>query len=85
MQHLQWDEKRQQPWQDFLRTKATSVEYAEREARILRWFDLHRRQAMVASADVVRVRGELDEIIEQFSAKCNELKKVGHDSARHPA
>ena len=73
------DEKREQPWREFLRTKASDAEFEEREARILGWFELHRRAPTVRSTDVVRLQEELYELIERFGVECGELKKIVGD------
>ena len=73
------DEKREQPWQDFLRTKASGAQFEERESRILEWFELHARDPMMQSGDVARVRAEIDVLIKSYAAKCGELKKLMSD------
>ena len=69
------DEKREMGWREFLRLKAASDEsYRLREARILEWFALHPRLAAQTSPDVVRIRAEIEQLVDAFGAKCNELK-----------
>lgn len=71
------DEKRDEPWREFLRRKTSDDgEFADREARILAWFELHPRLPASASLEVARLRGEIEGLIDQFGAKCGELKSV---------
>jgi 5-methylcytosine-specific restriction endonuclease McrA len=70
------DEKREQAWREFLRTKATGATFAEREARIRAWFRLHPRVPVADSAEIARVRAELDGLIDQFGGKCAQLKQL---------
>ena len=70
------DEKREADWRVFLSLKAGDDEatFREREARILRWFALNPPPAARASAEVTRIRGEVDELVAAFGAKCAELR-----------
>lgn len=70
------DEKREADWRVFLSLKAGDDEatFREREARILRWFALNPSPAARASAEVTRIRGEVDELVAAFGAKCAELR-----------
>jgi hypothetical protein len=71
------DEKREQGWTAFLRTKSPDPStYAEREARIMAWFELHPRQLVSVSAEVQRLREEIEGLIQSFGAKCVELKRA---------
>ena len=71
------DEKREESWRDFLHAKtADDVEFAERESRILGWFALHSRSERRHSVEVARVRTEIEGLIDQFAAKCGELKTL---------
>jgi hypothetical protein len=70
------DEKREQPWEDFLRTKASGSNLVEREARIRAWFELHRREALPHSAAVEQALAEFEALVAEFGAKCQELKDL---------
>jgi hypothetical protein len=70
------DEKRERGWREFLRVKASGTELAQREAQILGWFERHPAPTGRDSADVLRVRAELDALIDAFGVKCAELKNA---------
>jgi hypothetical protein len=79
------DEKRETAWRAFLSQKAgDKAAYRERESRILEWFALHPRPASRGSADVLRIREEIDELIATFGAKCAELKQALLSAAEDP-
>lgn len=78
------DEKREESWRRFLRRKtANDAEFVARESRVLAWFELHPGPPRTHSPEVARVRREIEELIEQFAAKCSELRLLvsGRDRA----
>lgn len=77
------DEKRDEPWREFLRKKAPDrAVLAERERCILAWFELHPPPRTGDSAEILDVRKELESVIQQFAVKCDELKKLVRHHAR---
>ncbi|HVV38256.1 MAG TPA: HNH endonuclease [Acidimicrobiales bacterium] len=69
------DEKRERGWREFLAGKASeSSVFASRERRILDWFEANPRTPVNDDADVQRLLAELAELIDEFAAKCSELK-----------
>jgi hypothetical protein len=73
------DEKREQSWQEFLRTKATGAAHAEREARIVAWFQLHPRSPAADSDEIEHLRNQLASSIDRFGTLCAELKQLVDD------
>jgi hypothetical protein len=49
---------------------------AERERRVLAWFELHARAPVEGSPEIVHVRQQIEELIEQFAVRCSELKRL---------
>lgn len=79
------DEKREESWRHFLRRKTTvDAEFADRESRILAWFELHSRPQTAESPEIARVRRDIEELIEQFAIKCGELKMLVGDRDAAP-
>lgn len=69
------DEKLDMPWRAFLEQKIADLDLrAERIAKIQRWQALHPSVELAASPDVVRIDGELREMMTAFSSKCDELR-----------
>lgn len=61
------DEKRDEPWRDFLRWKLPDREtFDQRERRILDWFALHPRPARVHGADVEELRLRCNALVDEF-------------------
>ena len=69
------DEKRDEPWREFLRRKAPDAEaLQQREERILAWFVLHPRPAQAHGPEVDHLLHRCEELVDEFGAACNELK-----------
>ncbi len=70
------DEKLDQAWQAFLllKTAGDGTALAERIERIESWFARHPIRTVTLSRDALRLRDEIEALIEQFHKKCNELK-----------
>jgi hypothetical protein len=69
------DEKREEDWRAFLAQKAgDEPTFREREARILKWFTLHPPPPARSSSEVLRIRGEIDDLVGAFGEKCAELR-----------
>jgi hypothetical protein len=74
------DAKRDEPWQHFLRrTVQDHDEASRREVRILAWFALHPKEELRHSGDAERVRTEIEQLISDFSAKCDKLRQMVHN------
>lgn len=75
------DEKREEPWDVFLDRKATNpVVRAARSARIRAWIVAHPAATLEESAAVAAKRAELEQLIDDFAQRCNELKALVHSS-----
>jgi hypothetical protein len=61
-------------WREFLPTKAASPELEQREALILGWFERHPAPPAQNSPSVLKLRAELDALVDVFGVKCAELK-----------
>lgn len=73
------DLKGQEPWQDFLRrTVQDNEESLQRETRIHKWSELHPRQNSHRSGDVERVLADIEQLINDFADKCEELRQYVH-------
>ena len=70
------DEKREQGWCEFLRAKASAVDSEHQEALIRAWLEGHARPEQEETPEVANALAELDILIEQFAAKCGELKAL---------
>jgi hypothetical protein len=71
------DEKREESWQSFLRRKTPDdALFAEREQCIRAWLDQHPRRSLEDSPEIARAREEIEDLIEEFAAKCAELKEL---------
>jgi hypothetical protein len=71
------DEKREEAWREFLRRKVPDdAAFADREGRILAWFELHPRVRSQHSAEIVQLRKEIEDLIQEFAVKCGELKNL---------
>jgi hypothetical protein len=71
------DDKRDESWREFLRQKAPDGEtYAERERQIACWTDLHPLTPLPDSPAIAQSRTELDVLIDEFAARCQELRQL---------
>ncbi len=71
------DEKRDEPWRDFLRRKSADGEtFEHRERRILDWFELHPRPEKEPSAEVEEQRLRCEALVDEFGVACKELKAM---------
>jgi hypothetical protein len=72
------DEKLDQAWQAFLllKTGGDGTALAQRTERIESWFSKHPIRTVMLSSDALKLRDEIEALIEQFHKKCNELKAV---------
>jgi hypothetical protein len=71
------DEKREESWREFLRRKTDDPHVlVDREARIEGWFASNPLTPVPTSPEIERLRKELEQLIDQFGAKCAELKKL---------
>jgi hypothetical protein len=69
------DEKRDEPWLEFLRRKSPDSETFDRsESRILGWFALHPREVRAQSAEVDAVRRRCENLIDEFGVACGDLR-----------
>jgi 5-methylcytosine-specific restriction endonuclease McrA len=70
------DEKREEPWRQFLRrTVRDDATFIEREQRILTWLAQNPRSQMQLGPEAERMRLELEKLVEEFAARCVELKR----------
>jgi hypothetical protein len=71
------DEKRDEPWRDFLRKKEVdAMAFASKEQRILAWFAQNPRFPLPENPKLDELRAEIDHLITQFGEKCSELRKL---------
>jgi HNH endonuclease len=69
------DEKREQPWREFLVKKAPDpVVFGDREERIRRWLDRHSRPLLEEAPEIAKARADAEDVIVLFASKCNALK-----------
>ena len=69
------DEKRDEPWPDFLRRKAPDATALQhREERILAWFARHQRSTHTHGPEVEELLRRCEVLVDEFGAACNELK-----------
>ena len=73
-------------WQAFLSLKTSGDEDAlvERTGQIESWFAQHPIRPVTLSADALKLRDEIEVLIEQFHKKCNELKVAVRRSEHYP-
>ena len=71
------DEKREESWHSFLRRKAPDdAVFTEREEHIRAWLEQHPRRSLEDSPEIASARAEIEDLIEEFAAKCAELKEL---------
>jgi hypothetical protein len=71
------DEKREEPWEAFLDRKVTSPGVrSARSARMRSWLAVNPAAILEASTEVAAKRAELEQLIDDFAQKCNELKAL---------
>lgn len=69
------DEKRDEPWRDFLRRKAPdALTLQHRKDRILAWLALHPRPMQPHGPEVEQLLRRCETLVDEFGATCNELK-----------
>jgi 5-methylcytosine-specific restriction endonuclease McrA len=71
------DEKRDEPWTDFLRKKASDpAVFANRKERVLAWFEQNPIVPLPHGPEIDQLGAEIDALITQFGEKCTELRKL---------
>jgi hypothetical protein len=71
------DEKLDMHWRTFLDQKVTDPNIrTERAARIGRWIELHPVKPDTPSAEVQERVADLDRLVDEYAAKCNELRTI---------
>jgi 5-methylcytosine-specific restriction endonuclease McrA len=71
------DEKREESWRDFLHRKVGDPDTRdERAARIETWSLMHAKPRSTESQEIAALRADVENLIADFGAKCNELKAL---------